>query len=120
MWRNAADDHSRASVSPSVIRVRLTTTTSSPTLVRCAGGATVPGEARHLTCRAQRQTRLGSDVAEPAVDDQVRAGDEAGVRRGKEQHGGRDLLAGSESSERDGGGDLLPELGADGAEERGI
>src|SRR5579862_9934819 len=42
--------------------------------------------------------RVASDVAEPAVDDQVRAGDEAGVGRGEEQRGGRDLFAGPQPS----------------------
>src|SRR6201995_473915 len=63
---------------------------------------------------------MASDVTEPAVDDQVRAGDEAGVRRGEEQRGGRDLLACPQPSQRDGGGDLLPEFGGNGAEERGV
>src|ERR1700761_4632034 len=65
-------------------------------------------------------SRMASDVTEPAVDDQVRAGDEAGVRRGEEQRGGRDLLACPQPSQRDGGGDLLPEFGGNGAEERGV
>src|SRR5579863_2631229 len=64
--------------------------------------------------------RVASDVTEPAVDDQVRAGDEAGVRRGEEQRGGRDLFAGPQPSQGDGGGDLLPEFRGDGAEERGV
>src|SRR5712672_1429983 len=42
--------------------------------------------------------RVASDVTEPAVDDQVCAGDEAGVRRGEEQRGGRDLFAGPQPS----------------------
>src|SRR5690348_423059 len=63
---------------------------------------------------------MASDVTEPAVDDQVRAGDEAGVRRGEEQRGGRDLFAGPQPSQGDGGGDLLPEFWGDGTEERGV
>jgi hypothetical protein len=43
-------------------------------------------------------TGMASDVTEPAVDDQVRAGDEAGVRTGEEQRGGRDLFAGPQPS----------------------
>src|SRR5690242_10108374 len=70
--------------------------------------------------RCDEVQRSMSDLAEPAVDDQVRAGDEAGVRRGEKQHGGRDLLAGPEPSQRYGGGDLLPKFGVDGAEERGV
>jgi putative transposase len=57
-------------------------------------------ECRNLGVRvlAQRRTRLALDLAEPAVDDQVRAGDEAGVRRGEKQRSGRNLLAGPEPS----------------------
>src|ERR1700730_1594178 len=64
--------------------------------------------------------RVASDVTEPAVDDQVCAGDEAGVRRGEEQRGGRDLFAGPQPSYGDGGGDLLREFRGDGTEERGV
>src|ERR1700729_1059367 len=64
--------------------------------------------------------RVASDVTEPAVDDQVRAGDEAGVRRGEEQRRGRDLFAGAQPPRGERGGDLLPEFRGDGTEERGV
>src|SRR5580693_9114554 len=61
-----------------------------------------------------------SELAEPTGDDEVCAGDEAGVRGGQEQRSGPDFLAGAQPSQRDGGGDLLPKLGGYGAEERGV
>jgi hypothetical protein len=51
------------------------------------------------------------DLAEPAVYDEVCAGDEAGVGGSQEQRSSPDFRAGSQPSERDCGGDQFPKLG---------
>jgi hypothetical protein len=66
---------------------------------------------RTLTSRIRAVRPEPSDLGKAAVNDQVDAVDEAGVRGGEEQRGGRDLFAGSEPSQGDEGLDLLAEFG---------
>src|SRR5215813_14330316 len=86
-----------------------------------SGANSGPAEwVRALSRRIRAVRPEPSDLGKAAVDDQVNAVDEAGVRGGEEQRGGRDFRAGPEPSQGDEGLDLLAEFGCDGGEERGI